>query len=53
MSRGREKYSTYLKAEVIQAVKNLAHAKSIAANRVIEAALEKCIHEKYFPEKEQ
>ncbi len=53
MSEKRKKYSTYLKADVIQAVKNFAHAKSISASAVIEAALEKCIHEKYWPEKEE
>ncbi len=53
MREERKKYSTYLRADVIQAVKNFAHAKSVSANCVIEAALEKCIHEKYWPEKEE
>lgn len=48
MNIKRKKYSTYLTAEAKQAVKNFAHDKKVAANRVIEAALKKCIPEKYW-----
>ena len=45
----RVKYSTYIAGNLAQAVKNLAHAKGVSANYVIEAALRKCIPEKYYP----
>jgi len=48
MSKERKKYSTYLTVEAIQAVKNLAHAKGISANYIIEAAIKKCIPERFF-----
>jgi len=48
----RVKYSTYIAEDIAQAVKNLAHAKGVKANCVIEAALRKCIPEKYYPVEE-
>jgi len=48
MSEERKKYSTYLTAETIQAVKNFAHGKGVSANYVIEAAIKKCIPERFF-----
>ena len=47
----RIKYSTYIACDVVQAVKNFAHIKGVSANYVIEAALRKCLPEKYYPEK--
>jgi len=48
MSEERKKYSTYLTAETIEAVKNFAHAKKVPARHVIEQALLRCIPERYF-----
>lgn len=48
MSEERKKYSTYLTAETIQAVKNFAHGKGVSANYVIEEAIKKCIPERYI-----
>ncbi len=47
------KYSTYLPVKAIQAVKNLAHVKGVSASAVIEAAIEKCIPDKFWPESEE
>lgn len=44
------KYSIYIAAEVVEAIKNIAHDKKVSAGYVIEAAARKCIPEKYFPE---
>jgi hypothetical protein len=44
------KYSTYIHKDVVEAIRNLAHAKKVSAGYVIEAAIKKCIPEKYFPE---
>jgi len=43
-----KKYSTYLPIDVIRAIKKIAHAKDVSANHVIEAAIKKCIPERYF-----
>ncbi len=47
----RVKYSTYISIDILRAVKNLAHTKGVTANQVVEAALRKCLPEKYYPEK--
>ena len=46
----RIKYSTYLEQQVAEAIRNFAHAKKVSAGYVIEAAIKKCIPEKYFHE---
>jgi len=53
MSGENKKYSTYLPIDVIQAIKNIAHAKGVSASYVIEAAARKVIPEKYWPSKEE
>lgn len=44
----REKLSTYLDKETVQALRLFATSKQLKMNYVIEAALRKCIPAKYF-----
>jgi hypothetical protein len=46
----RVKYSTYIEKQVAGAIRNFAYTKKVSAGYVIEAAIKKCIPEKYFPE---
>jgi hypothetical protein len=45
----RIKYSTYIEKQIADAIRDFAHDKKVSAGYVIEAAIRKCIPEKYFP----
>ncbi len=45
----RIKYSTYIENQIAEAIRDFAHDRKVSAGYVIEAAIRKCLPQKYFP----